>query len=137
MNINSKSDEIYELLKKYLQRASKYNPDVLDNVIDNKYPLVVFETNKNDIDSISQDKYRLDQVRNLSFEISVFAININEISSIDICEEISNLVCEVMSVYYGMQGGIDAKLKNINNAKATKYVLHFNCKWNVRQNIIY
>lgn len=137
MNINSKSEEIYELLKKYLQKASKYNPDVLDNVIDNKYPLVVFETNTNNIDSISQDKYRLDQVRNLSFEISVFAININEISSIDICEEISALVCEVMNIYYGMQGGIDAKLKNINTAKATKYVLHFSCKWNVRQNTIY
>lgn len=137
MNINSKSNEIYELLKKYLQKASKYNPSVLDNVVDNKYPLVVFETNTNNIDSITQDKYRLDQVRNLSFEISVFAENINEISSIDICEELSSLVCEVMNEYYGMQGGIDAKLKNINTAKATKYVLHFNCKWNVRQNIIY
>ena len=137
MNINRKSEEIYELLKKYLQKASKYKPFVLDSVVDNKYPLVVFETNTNNIDSITQDRYRLDQVRNLSFEISVFAININETSSIDICEEISNLVCEVMNEYYGMQGGIDARLKNINIAKTTKYVLHFNCKWNVRQNIIY
>lgn len=137
MDINSKSNEIYENLKKYLNYASKYNPSVLDNVVDNKYPLVVFETNKNDIDSISQDKYRLDQVRNLSFEISVFAVNINEISNVDICEELSSLVCEVMNVYYGMQGGLDARLKNINTAKATKYVLHFNCKWNVRQNTIY
>lgn len=137
MNINSKSNEIYELLKKYLQKASKYNPSVLDNVIDNKYPLVVFETNANNLESITQDRYRLDQIRNLSFEISVFAVNINEISSIDICEELSSLVCEVMNEYYGMQGGIDARLKNINIAKATKYVLHFNCKWSVRQNKIF
>ena len=137
MDVNSKSNEIYDLLKLYLGKASKYNPIVLDNVVDNKYPLVVFETNTNTSDSISQDKYRLDQIRNLSFEISVFAININEVSSIDICEEISSLICEVMNVYYGMQGGIDARLKNINAQKTTKYVLHFNCKWNVRQNIIY
>ena len=137
MAINSKSEEIYEALKSYLQEQSQYNPIVLDNVIDNKYPLVVFETNTNNLESITQDRYRLNQVRNLSFEISVFAVNINDTSSIDICEEISNYICEVMNVYYGMQGGIDAKLKNINTAKATKYVLHFNCMWNVRHNIIY
>ena len=137
MGVNSFSEKLYEILKDYLKGQSLYNPIVLDSVVDNKYPLVVFETNTNTLDSITQDRYRLDQVRNLSFEISVFAVNINEVSSIDICEEISNLICELMNVYYGMQGGIDAKLKNINTAKATKYVLHFNCKWNVRQNIIY
>ena len=137
MSVNSFSEKLYEILKDYLKGQSLYNPIVLDSVVDNKYPLVVFETNTNTLDSITQDRYRLDQVRNLSFEISVFAVNINEVSSIDICEEISNLICELMNVYYGMQGGIDAKLKNINTAKATKYVLHFNCKWNVRQNIIY
>lgn len=140
-NINKKSEEIYENLKKYI--LTKYNKKhneqvtVLKNVVDNTYPLVVFETNANSSDLVTQDSYRLDQVRNLSFEINVFAVNIEKIDASVICEELSNLVCYVMNDYYGMQGGVDAKLKNINSAKAKKYVLHFNCKWNVRQNILY
>ena len=141
ININLKSEEIYQALKEYITSQYVKKKDeviqVKKNVVDNAYPLVVFETNTNNIDSITQDRYRLDQVRNLSFEISIFAITIGSINSEVICDELANYVCDVMSSYYGMQGGIDAKLKNINTAKATKYVLHFNCKWNVRQNIIY
>lgn len=137
ININRKSEEIYQTIKSYVIKHSIYNPQVLKNVVDNTYPLVVFETNTNTIDSITQDMYRLDQVRNLSFEISIFAINLDNVSSETICDELANLVCDVMQGGYTMQGGIDAKLKNINTAKATKYVLHFNCKWNVRQNRIY
>lgn len=140
-NINLKSEEIFQNLKKFI--LSKYNKkqneevEVKKNVVDNTYPLVVFETNNNTISSMTQDAYRLDQVRNLSFEVSIFAININNIDASVICDELANLVCYVFNQYYGMQGGLDAKLKNINKAKAQKYVLHFNCKWNVRQNLIY
>lgn len=140
-NINRKSQEIYNLLKTYIKNnyTPKHNEQisVLTSVVDKAYPLVVFETNSNTLDSITQDAYRLDQVRNLSFEISVFAVNVENVNSNIICDELSNLICEIMNVYYGMQGGLDAKLQNINTAKATKYVLHFNCKWNTRTNIIY
>lgn len=141
IDINKKSEEIFNNIKKYIQAKyiSKSNEqvEIKKNIVDNTYPLVVFETNANTSDYITQDTFRIDQVRNLSFEISIFAININQINSSVICDELANLVCQVMNVYYGMQGGIDAKLKNINPAKATKYVLHFNCKWNVKQNILY
>lgn len=141
IDINKKSEEIFNNIKKYIQAKyiSKSNEqvEIKKNIVDNTYPLVVFETNANTSDYITQDMFKLDQVRNLSFEISVFAININQINSSVICDELANLVCQVMNVYYGMQGGIDAKLKNINPAKATKYVLHFNCKWNVKQNTLY
>lgn len=141
LDINKKSEEIYQNLKKYIlsKYVNKSNEQlqVLKNVVDNQYPLVVFETNANTINSITQDLYRMDQVRNLSFEVSIFAVNIGHIDASVICDELANLVCEVFNQYYGMQGGLDAKLKNINTAKAKKYVLHFNCKWNVRQNIIY
>lgn len=141
IDINKKSEEIFNNIKKYIQAkyVKKQNEqvEIKKNIVDNTYPLVVFETNANTSDYITQDTFRLDQVRNLSFEISIFAININQINSSVICDELANLVCQVMNGYYGMQGGIDAKLKNINPAKATKYVLHFNCKWNVKQNILY
>lgn len=138
ININAKSEEIFENIKKYLTAKSKYAPSIKKNVVDNVYPLVVFETNLNESDSITQDFYRLDQTRRLSFEINIFAIDINSVNSSVICDELSNLVCDVMQGYYLMQGGIDAKLKNINTSKATKYVLHFTYLWNLRQNrIIY
>ena len=137
MSIHDKSKEIFDLLSKYITTDSKFSPMVKTKVVDNQYPLVVFETNANTLDSMSQDMFRLDMVRNLSFEISVFAINIGNVRAEEICAELSSLICEVMQEYYGMQGGIDGKVQNINTAKATKYVLHFNCKWNVRQNRIY
>lgn len=137
MSIHNKSKEIFNLLSKYLTTDSKFNPMVKTKVIENQYPLVVFETRTNTLDSMTQDMFRLDMVRNLSFEISVFAINKGNVTAEEICDELSNLICEVMQEYYGMQGGIDGKLQNINTAKATKYVLHFDCKWNVRQNRIY
>ena len=135
--INGKINEIYQLLREYIVKKSKYNPSVLKNVIDNKYPLVVFENNTNTLDYRTQDRYRLNQVRSLSFEINIFAITQNNIDSSIICDELANLVCDVMQEYYGMQGGLDAKLKNINSSKATKYVLHFTCKVDVRRNKIY
>lgn len=137
MSIYTKEKEIYQILQKYIEKKSEYNPIVLTKTVDNTYPLVVFETNSNTSNLITQDMYRLDRVRNLSFEISIVAINKGTISSEAICDELADLVCDVMQDYYRMQGGLDAKLKNINTAKATKYVLHFSCKWNVRQNIIY
>ena len=135
--INGKTNEIYQLLKEYIVKKSKYNPSVLKNVIDNQYPLVVFENNVNTLDYRTQDRYRLDQVRSLSFEINIFAIKQNNIDRCMLCDELANLVCDVMQEYYGMQGGLDAKLKNINSSKATKYVLHFTCKVDVRRNKIY
>ena len=76
LNINRKSDEIFQNLTKYIQSkyVKKQNEElsILKSVVDNQYPLVVFETNTNNVDSLSRDVYRLDQVRNLSFEISVF-----------------------------------------------------------------
>lgn len=121
--------EIFETLKKYIERKSQYKPKVMRAVVEETYPLVVFESNSNILESITQDRLRLNEVRNISFEISIFAINIGATSSQLICEELADLVCEVMNRHYLMQGGIDAKLININPSQATKYVLHFSYKW--------
>ena len=94
MGINSKSEEIFDILRTHITRKSKYNPSVLKTVVDNKYPLVVFETNANRLDSITQDMYRLNQVRSLSFEISIFAIDDKQTNSNVICDELCDLVCD-------------------------------------------
>lgn len=137
IKINELSNELFTNLKLYITSNSQFNPYVLKNVVDNKYPLVVFENNTNLENSRTIDNYSLERERALSFEINIYATNINEYDSSDICDELAQLVTDVMQGYCKMQGGIDAKLKNINTAKATQYVLHFNCKWFMNKNIIY
>lgn len=137
INIKELSNSIFKYLKKEIDKNNQYNAQIKKNVVDKMYPLVVFEENANILDSQTRDIYRLDIVRNLSFEISIFAITQNNIDSSIICDELANIISGVMEGKFGMQGGLDACLKNINTDKATKYVMHYNCKWNVRQNIIY
>lgn len=137
INIKELSNSIFKYLKKEIEKDNKYGTQIKKNVVDKAYPLIVFENNTNTLDSQSRDIYRLDVIRNLSFEISIFATSQDSIDSSVICDELSNIVSYVMEGKFGMQGGLDACLKNINTDKATKYVLHYNCKWNVRQNIIY
>ncbi len=135
--MNEEIDRIFNFLKKHIENKNKYNAIVMKGVVDETYPLVVFEVNSNVTESVSQDKFRLDQTRNVSFEISVFAINEGKTNSSIICDELANLVCEVMNGYYLMQGGVDAQLRNINSSQATKYVLHFIYNSNGKRNICY
>lgn len=135
IKINSFSEELYQQLKYYIESNSLFNPKVLKNVKENQYPLVVFETNSNIKGFETREKQI--QMRKLSFEISIFAITMNENDSSVICDELAQLVTEVMQGYYNMQGGLDAKLKNINVSKATKYVMHFTCDWYMQKNIVY
>lgn len=137
ININELQNSIFAYLKKFIVENSKYNPTVLRNVVDKIYPLVVFETRSNTLESQTQDDYKLDKTRNLGFEINIFATPIGIDDSSIICDELANLTNYVMQEKFGMQGGLDATLKNINTDKATKYVLHYRCIWNIRQNIIY
>lgn len=136
MKPNDKVNEIFNVLKNHILSKSKYSPEVKRSVVDNKYPLVVFEKRSSPYESLSQDEHRLDKVVNFSFEVSIFATDIKNTNSEIICDELEELVNDVMSDYYLMQGGLDAKLKNINTSKATKYVLHYACKYCVRQDRI-
>lgn len=138
MTAKEKSDEIYNVLKQYVLKKSKYDPlYVFQSVVENKYPLIVFEKRSNLTDSISQDIYKLDKVINMNFEISVFAVNNENTNANTICEDLSQLISELFEDYYGMQGGLDAHLKNINTSNASKCVLHYSCKYNPKRNIIY
>lgn len=128
---------VFNKIKKYVLENSNYNPKVFQNVVDKTYPLIVVENNSNRLYSQTQDIYRLDVTRALSFEISILAINVENVDSSIICNELSNLVNYVMQEELNMQGGLDACLKNINTDKATKYILHYNCILDARHNIIY
>ena len=138
MKLFEKSNEIYNAIKKYVDNYSNYNVAVKKSVIENVYPLIVYEMRSSNIDIKTQDRYSLDKVYNMNFEISIFAINDKNINSNVICEELSQIVMNVFECVFGMsEGGLDAIIQNINTSNATKYVLHYSCKYNPRQNIIY
>lgn len=137
-DINYKSNEIYENLKEYILKNSKYkNVKVRKNEIQNEYPIIIFEEISNGLDSISQDENQLNEIRELSFEINIVAVSENGIDSTIICDYLSTLVINVMQRYYNMRGGIRARFKNINSSRASKNVLRFNCKWLIYKNILF
>lgn len=136
-NINELPNEIFQYIKKYVNENSVYSPNVVKSAINIEYPSVVFQTNANTLNSQNQGIYKLDIVRNLSFAIDIYAIKKGNIDSSIICDELSNIVNYVMQEMFGMQGGIDNRIFNINTSGATQYVLHYNCLWNVKKNNIY
>ena len=95
MKLFEKSNEIYNAIKKYVDNYSNYNVAVKKSVIDNVYPLIVYEMRSSNIDIKTQDRYSLDKVYNMNFEISIFAINDKNINSNVICEELSQIVMNV------------------------------------------
>lgn len=143
VNINEFSDKVFKTLQDYIENKTEktlsHNAIVRKRVIQTETPLIVFETRSNTQNYVTQDYYGIERTRNLSFEIDIYANDLQkeQISSIKVCEDLENLVTYVMQYVYRMQGGTDAKLYNINNSKTTQFVLHFECEWFMNRNIIY
>ena len=141
-DINSLSDEIFNVLKDYIENHNKdnnYSAIVREKVIKTDLPLIVFD-NRSNVEAYStRDMYGMERTRDLSFEINIYANDDlkNQISSVKICKHLENLVTQVMQGMYRMQGGTDGKLHNINNSKTSQYILHFSCEWFMNRNIIY
>lgn len=134
-DINYKSEEIFNSLKEYVESKNSYKAVVKKSAIKNQFPIVIFEELNNSLNSVAN--FSMSEIRDLNYEISIIAINEKNINSATICDELSALVIMVMQRYYGMRGGINAKLFNINESKATKYVLRFSTEWNVARNRLY
>lgn len=138
-NINAKSQEIFETISYYVNHNNEYNAFVKKRELNKTYPLICFENRQNTLSSSSKDNNSLEKIRSLSFEISILAIDNNkeQISSIEICEYYENIIAYVMESLYKFKGGTDAKIYNINEDKATKFVMHYYCEWFVAKNITY
>lgn len=135
IDINGANKEIFKLLQDYITSNSRFNPYVMEMQIDKKYPCVIFHNNSNKLGMKTQD--RVYQTRKLSFEIEIYAINQGQNDSIEICEELEQLINEVMIGTLGIQGGTDGKVFNANSDKATYFILHFSCEWFPNKNILY
>lgn len=138
-DINSKSNEIYQTIVKYINSNNKYNVEVSKRELKDTYPIVCFENRSNTLTSSSKDINAIQKIRGLSFEISILAIDDNkkQISSIEICEYYENIIAYVMETLYHLKGGTDVKLYNINDKNATKFIMHYMCEWFVAKNIVY
>lgn len=139
ISINSLPNQIFETLKTYVEENNQYNAIVRKKPIKNTYPIIIFQTNSNIQSSSTKDCYGLERIRNLSFEISILAVDKTkeQVSSMKICDDLEDLVTQVMQGIYHMDGGTDAKITNINDSNASQYILHFNCEWFMQKNIIY
>ena len=139
ISINSFNNEVFNCLKEYVEENNTYGAIVRLKPIQNTYPMVIFQCNSNVEGSSTKDLYGIEKTRSLSFEITIIATDKTkeQVSSIEICNQLEDLVTQVMQGIYRMKGGTDAKIVNINNANASQYVLHFNCEWYMQKNIIY
>lgn len=134
IDIKLKTNEVFELLKNYITSKSKYCNKVVQSNINLTYPMVVFSELGNTLGSQSIDKRQT--IRNLSFQIDIYTVNNENISSLVIADEIKQYVVELMEGYFNMKGGYENQLLNINSAKATQTILRYNCQWFVEKNEI-
>lgn len=135
-NIFSLKQEIFNKLRDYINANYTLTDscEVKQYTEDNVYPLIVFSNNSNLLSNRTIDNVY--QTRSLTFTIEIYAITIGKINSLQICEELANLCDQVMRNQYRMGGGLDARMTNINTAKASKYVLHYDCKWQTNKHRI-
>ena len=132
----AKDKEIFKNLKYYIENKSKYNPTVASSFLNNKYPLVIFERIKNS-SGIKTTNY-INVSRNISYTVNCFARDINDISSSQICEELAQLVNEVMQDYYGMDGGVTTEISKFDGTPLThQTVLTYEISNIPKYNIIY
>lgn len=138
IDINSLGNRIFNALTEYLnsELSSTINIPVRQYAIENNYPIVVFEENTNTDTSHTKDKYRMNSTRAVSYSISILAIDTPNMTSYDICDLVSSKIANFMENGLNMTGGIQGKFYNINNAKASKYVLRYNCTWDITNDTI-
>lgn len=139
INFNYKYEEIFNNIKNYIQKYYPSTKVIKHRNIKLQYPCIVVEENSNILGSMTKDSYGAEHIRELSYEVTIYAIDdvTNQKTSFEICDELSQMVLELMQQHYRMQGGVDAKIPFINDQNATQYTLHFSCQWYMNKNKVY
>lgn len=133
IDVNSKFYEVFENLKNYIKANYDKEVNIWQYVEDDiKYPLILCQTITNNLTSNTID--RVYETRSVSFNVEIYALSNEEEFGFEICDRLSNLVIDIFQRIYNMQGGIIAKLQNINTAKAFKIVMNFRCDWWLNKN---
>lgn len=139
INVNEKYEEVFYNIKTYINKFYNNVKVIKHRAIKLEYPCIVVEQNANTINYSTKDLYKLEKIRDLSFEITIYAIDdlTTQKSSFEICEALEQKVCEVMEEFYNMQGGCDARIARVNQDGATQFTLHYMCQWYMQKNKVY
>lgn len=136
-NVFEVRKSLFKTLNEYITTNSQFNPKVSTFKIDKiTQPLVVFTEMSNIQDLKSTHRKIL--TRNLNYYINIYAIQQDNISALQICEELAQLVLDVMQGYYGMNGGLTTAIPRYDGQAVTyQFVMTFTTKVNVNSNLIY
>lgn len=95
-------DEIYIKARKYIKDNSQYNPKVLKNSPQtfNSFPLIIITETENNLVSGSETLKYGEGKYNLTYEIELYAKDIDEKSKKEILDELKKLVNDIFDEYY-------------------------------------
>ena len=137
INYTEKGQIIFQNLIKYINSNVDFEVVISQNLIENQYPLIIFEETSNTLGSYTKDRYKMNSTRQLSYTITIMAINTDEMYGIDICEILAQKVIELMEIGYNLKGGIYSKFSNVTTARSTEWTLKFNGELDLVNDIIY
>lgn len=111
------SIEIFRNLKEYIQVNASVETYVSRNKITNKFPLIVFEEARNELDTRSTTYDNT--TRTLNYNINIYCNH--RVDNYELCIELANLITQVMQGYYKMSGGVIATIPTFEDANKTSY----------------
>ncbi len=124
MSIFKAKYSIYEKLNEYVLLNNKYNADVTQRYNGEKLPLIVLSETINEVNSRTTDFKNVN--RNVSYTINVFSKDTNGVSSLQINDELCELVIEVMENQFHLKGGVQSTIpryddQNLTHQKVLRY----------------
>lgn len=119
-NMYLPNEEIFRNLKDYIQANASVETYVSRNKIIGKYPLIVFEEAKNELNTRSTTYNNT--TRLLNYNINIYCNH--RVDNFEICNELSMLVTKVMEGYYKMNGGVIATIPTYDDANKTSYQIN-------------
>ena len=127
--------EIYQNLKDYIKSNASVETYIARNKISNKYPLIVFEEARNELNTRSTTYDNTSRL--LNYNINIYCSN--DEKSLEIVNELVVLVTNLMQGYYKMQGGLIAVLPGFDETNKGSYQanLRFTSRFIPTQNKLY
>ena len=119
-NVFLPNREIFDNLKDYIANNSSVPTYVRRVRTKEKYPLIVFQEARNELDTRSTTYDNT--TRLLNYNINIYCNH--RVDNLELCEELALLVSEVMQGYYNMQGGIIARIPTYDDTNKTSYLIN-------------
>lgn len=119
-NMYLPSIEIFKNLKDYIQENASAEVYVSRNKVIGKFPLVVFEEARNELDTKSTTYDNT--TRTLNYNINIYCNH--RVDNFELCSEIATLITQVMQGYYKMSGGVIATIPTYDDANKTSYQIN-------------